>query len=173
MDKPKNIILGLTRTIATGNICKVIDCLQDQDCSVTVVLTEAAKKAAKIAILEKLTGNRVYCGLFDGPQSWDVEHISLAQKADLVLIAPLDKATVNKIACGICDDLLTCVVCATKAPVFIALETNENIYKNKITQGNIAKLKTLGYRFITPKNKKLTYVDVGVCCLTEVAELIK
>lgn len=143
MNKPKNVILGLTRNVAIDSICRIIDCLQDQGYFVTVVSAEAGQKTAKADMLEKLTGNKVYCGLFDEPQGWDVEHISLAQKADLVLIAPPDRAMVNKIACGICDDLLTCVVCATKAPVAFLGQTD------KAMRSDVEKLQSLGYKFIS------------------------
>jgi len=91
----------------------------------------------------------------------------------LILIAPATANIIAKIAAGTCDDLLTCIILATKAPVLIAPAMNENMYKNKITQENIAKLKRLGYRFIGPKEGRLACGDMGIGCLAEVEEIIK
>jgi phosphopantothenoylcysteine decarboxylase/phosphopantothenate--cysteine ligase len=111
--------------------------------------------------------------LFDSPESWEIEHISLADKADCVLVAPATANIIGKIASGISDDLLTCVICATKAPVLVAPAMNENMYKNKITQGNIEKLRSSGYKFIEPRKGKLACGKTGVGCLAEVEEIVR
>jgi phosphopantothenoylcysteine decarboxylase/phosphopantothenate--cysteine ligase len=99
--------------------------------------------------------------------------VSLAEKADLVLIAPATANIIGKIANGICDDLLTCIVCATQAPLLICPAMNENMYKNKIVQENIKKLKSFGYKFVEPKVGRLASGKVGVGCLAEVEDIAR
>lgn len=173
MAKKKNIILGVTASIAIYKACEIVRRLKEEDCSVTVVMTKEAEELIRPLVFQSLSGNKVYRGLFDDPQTWEIEHVSLAKQADLVLIAPATANIIGKIASGICDDLLTCIVCATKAPVLIAPAMNENMYGNKITQENIKKLKSLGYRFIEPRRGKLACGEMGVGCLAEVETIMK
>jgi phosphopantothenoylcysteine decarboxylase/phosphopantothenate--cysteine ligase len=127
----------------------------------------------KPILFQSLSGNKVYRGLFEMPETRDIEHISLAKKADLVLIAPATANIIGKLSCGICDDLLTCVVCATKSPVLLCPAMNENMYKNKIVQENIKKLKSYGYKFVEPKEGRLACGETGVGCLAEAETIIK
>jgi len=97
----------------------------------------------------------------------------LAQKADLILIAPATANIIAKLAAGICDDLLTCIICASKSKVLIAPAMNENMYNNKITQSNIAKLKSCGYKFIAPNKGLLACGAVGTGCLADAEEIVR
>lgn len=171
--KDARVILGVTASIAIYKVCDIIRRLKEGSCEVTVVMTEDAQELIRPVVFRALSGNQVYRGLFDEPASWEIEHVSLAAKADLVLIAPATANIIAKIASGICDDLLTCVVCATKAPVLICPAMNENMYLNKITQSNIAKLKTLGYRFVEPRKGRLACGAEGTGCLAEVETIVK
>ncbi|MBN2831649.1 MAG: hypothetical protein JXL82_05225 [Candidatus Omnitrophica bacterium] len=171
--KNKKIILGVTASIAIYKACDLVRRLKEEGFSVTVIQTKESEEMIKPVVFQSLSGNKVYRGLFDMPEAWEIEHISLAKQADLILIAPATANVIAKIASGICDDLLTCVVSATSAPVLIAPAMNENMYKNKITQENIAKLKNKGYMFIGPKKGKLACGDTGVGCLAEVEAIIK
>jgi len=168
-----NIILGVTASIAIYKACDIIRRLQDVGFSVTVVMTEEAQELIRPIVFESLSGNKVYKGgLFESPDNWEIEHVSLADKADLVLIAPATANSIAKINSGICDDLLTCVVSATKAPVLIAPAMNTNMYENKITQDNIKRLKSLGYKFVALKTGRLACGKTGTGCLAEVDEII-
>jgi len=169
----KNIILGVTASIAIYKACDLVRRLQDAGFSVTVVETKEAQELIRPIVFQSLSGNKVYCGLFDSPEAWEIEHVSLAEKADLILVAPATANIIGKTASGISDDLLTCIIAATKAPVLIAAAMNENMYKNKIIQANIQKLKSLGYKFIEPKVGKLACGKTGIGCLAEVEEIIK
>jgi len=169
----QNIILGVTASIAIYKACDIVRRLRGQGFSVTVVMTKEAEELIKPIVFQALSANKVYRALFDTPEAWEIEHVSLAEKAGAVLIAPATANIIGKISSGICDDLLTCVVCATKAPVLIAPAMNENMYENKITQGNIRKLKSLGYRFIEPRRGKLACGKMGVGCLAEVERIIQ
>ena len=171
--KVKNIILGVTASVAIYKACEIIRRLKDEGFSVTVIQTRESEELIKPILFESLSQNKAYRGLFDAPEAWEIEHISLAKKADLILIAPATANIIAKIACGICDDLLSCVICASKAPVLIAPAMNEQMYKNKITQGNIKKLKSLGYKFIGPQEGKLACGDQGVGCLAETREILQ
>ncbi|MDI6758283.1 MAG: flavoprotein [Candidatus Omnitrophota bacterium] len=171
--KEKNIILGVSASIAIYKACDIVRRLKDEGFCVSVVMTREAEELVKPLLFRSLSQNKVYCGLFDPPQSWEIEHITLADKADCVLIAPATANVIAKIASGIADDLLTCIVLAAKAPVLFAPAMNENMYLNKITQVNIQKLKSLGYKFIAPKKGKFACGKTGVGCLAEVETIIK
>ena len=173
MTREKNIILGVTASIAIYKACEIVRRLREEAFSVSVVMTKEAEGLIKPIVFQGLSGNKVYRGLFEELEGWEIGHVSLAEKADLVLVAPATANIIAKIASGICDNLLTCVICATKAPVLIAPAMNENMYKNKITQGNIKKLKSLGYKFIEPRVGRLACGKVGVGCLAEVETIIK
>ena len=173
MAKGKNIILGVTASIAIYKACDILRRLQKEGLSVSVVMTTEAKELINPIVFQSLCENKVYVGLFEAPQPWEIDHISLAERADLVLVAPATANIIGKIAGGICDDLLSCVICATKAPVLICPAMNENMYKNKITQANIGKLKALGYRFIEPKKGRLACGKIGIGCLAEVETIVK
>ncbi|MDP2044410.1 MAG: flavoprotein [Candidatus Omnitrophota bacterium] len=170
----KNIILGVTASIAIYKSCELIRRLKQCGFTVTVVMTREAEELIKPIVFQSLSGRRVYqAGIFDQPDTCKIEHISLGEKANLILIAPATANIIAKIAGGICDDLLTCTVCASKAKVLIAPAMNENMYNNKITQGNIEKLKSSGYKFISPKIGKLACGDVGMGCLAEVETIVE
>ena len=173
MTKQKNIILGVTASIAIYKACDIVRRLKDENLSVNVVMTKEAGELIKPIVFSSLSGNKVYSGLFDTPETWEIEHVSLAEASDLVLVAPATANIIGKIACGVCDDLLTCIICATKAPVLIAPAMNENMYKNKIVQGNIEKLKSLGYRFVEPRRGELACGKLGIGCLAEVDAIVK
>jgi len=173
MAKKNQIILGVSASIAIYKACDIIRRLKEKGFSVTVILTKEAQEFIKPILFESLSGNKAYVGMFDEPETWDIEHVSLAEKADLVLIAPATANIIAKIACGISDDLVACIVCATKAPVLICPAMNENMYLNKITQENIKKLKALGYKFVEPRKGRLACGKMGLGCLAEVERIVK
>ena len=173
MAKTKNIILGVTASIAVYKACEIVRRLKGDGFLVTVVITPEAEELIRPIVFQALSGNKVYRGLFDDPTAWDIEHVSLAEKADLVLVAPATANIIGKIASGVSDCLLTCVICATKAPVLICPAMNEGMYTNKITPENIKKLESLGYKFVQPVKGRLACGKVGVGCLAEVDTIIK
>ena len=175
MEKPrKNIILGVTASIAIYKACELIRKFKECGFTVKVVMTKEAEELIKPIVFASLSGNRVCrAGIFDEPDTWRIEHVSLAEEADLILIAPATANIIAKFAAGICDDLLTCTVCASKTRVLIAPAMNENMYNNKITQSNIAKLKSCGYKFIAPRKGVLACGKVGLGCLAEPEDIVK
>lgn len=174
MAKNKEIILGVTAGIAIYKSCDIVRRLKEQGLSVTVVMTPQAQELIRPIVFQSLSGNKTYGGeLFSDAGAWEIEHVSLAEKADLILVAPATANIIGKIASGICDDLLTCVICATAAPVLIAPAMNERMYKNKITQGNIEKLKSAGYKFVGPVQGRLACGKMGIGCLAGIEDIVK
>jgi len=173
MRDKKNIILGVSASIAIYKACDILRKLTNCGYNVTVVMTAEAEELIRPIVFQSLSGNKVYRGnLFVTPESWEIEHIALADKADLILVAPATANILAKVACGISDDILSCAICATKAPVLFAPAMNENMFNNKITQANIAKLKSFGYQFIAPNRGKLACGKVGVGCLAAVEDIL-
>ncbi len=144
----KNILLGVTGGIAAYKSANAVSILKKKGYDVKVIMTENATKIISALTLETLSKNRVYVDMWDRNPHYEVGHISLAEWADIVLIAPATYNVIGKIANGIADDMLTTVVSATKKPVFFALAMNVNMYNNPILQKNISKLKSYGYKFI-------------------------
>lgn len=169
----KEIILGVTASIAGYRACDIIRDLKEEGYNVNVIMTGDAKEFIAPLSLAALSRNKVYSEMFSDPSAWDIEHISLADKADLILVAPATANIIGKIACGLCDDLLTCTVLAAKAPVLIAPAMNTNMYEHKITRENIAKLKKIGYHFIGPEKGKLATGKIGIGRLSAVKDIVK
>lgn len=169
----KSVVLGVTASVAIYKACDIIRRLRERNMRVSVVMTKEAEELIKPILFASLSNNKVYRGLFEDPDFWQIEHVSLAKSAELVLIAPATANIIGKIAGGICDDLLTCIVCATKQPVLICPAMNDTMYNNPIVQDNIKKLKNLGYKFIEPKVGKLACGDTGIGCLAEVETIVK
>lgn len=148
--KDKNILIGVTGGIACYKICDVINHLKREGANVDIIMTENATKFITPLTLETLSKSRVVVDMFHEKNHVDVEHISLARKADIVLIAPATANIIGKLANGIADDMLSTTVMATKSPVLIAPAMNNGMYENGIVQDNIKKLKKYGYHFIDP-----------------------
>ncbi|OGX24483.1 MAG: hypothetical protein A3J51_05520 [Omnitrophica WOR_2 bacterium RIFCSPHIGHO2_02_FULL_45_21] len=169
----KEIILGVSASIAAYKACEIIRSLKEEGFEVTVIMTEEAKEFITPLTLAGLSRHKVYSRIFSDPQDWEIEHISLADKADLILIAPATANIIAKLACGLGDDLLSSCVLAAKAPVLIAPAMNFNMFKHKITQENIAKLKSVGYKFIGPEKGKLADGRVGIGHLALVEDIVQ
>lgn len=144
----KNILLGVTGGIAAYKSANIVSLLKKKGYNVKVIMTKNATEIITPLTLETLSRERVYVSMWDKTPHFEVEHISLAQWADVVLIAPATYNIVGKIANGIADDMLSTVISATKSPVFFALAMNVNMYENPILIENIGKLKKYNYNFI-------------------------
>ncbi|MBO7156853.1 MAG: bifunctional phosphopantothenoylcysteine decarboxylase/phosphopantothenate--cysteine ligase CoaBC [Clostridia bacterium] len=157
----KTVILGVSGGIAIYKSCEIVSRLVKLGYDVRVVMTQNATEFVTPLTFETLSNNKVVTTTFDKNREFEVEHISYAKLASAFVIAPATANVIAKLAEGICDDMLTTTVCATKAPVFICPAMNTNMYLNPVTQGNIAKLKDLGYHFIEPTEGRLACGDVG------------
>ena len=150
MKNMKNILVGVTGGIAAYKSVGIVSLLKKKGYNVKVVMTENATKIIGPLTLETLSRNRIYVDMWDSNPHYEVEHISLADWADMVLIAPATYNIIGKVANGIADDMLTTILSAVsvRKPVFFALAMNVNMYENPILKENIDKLKSFGYRFI-------------------------
>ncbi len=169
----KNILLGVTASIAAYKACDIINRLKETGFDVTVCVTKDALQFITPLTLQTLSGNKVFCEMFEASADYNPVHISLAKKTDLLLIAPATADCISKIAAGICDDILNCAVVSTKAPILIAPAMNENMHRNKIVQANIKKLKQLGFKFIGPKKGKLVCGTEGTGHIADVVQIVK
>lgn len=161
MFKNKNILIGITGGISAYKVCDIISSLKYKGANIDVIMTNNATKFITPLTLETLSKNKVYISMFDTDYEKEVKHIALAQKADLVLIAPCSANIIGKLASGIGDDMLTTTLIATKAPIVIAPAMNDNMYSNLIVKDNIEKLKRFGYKFIEPATGNLACGYVG------------
>ncbi len=146
----KTILLGVTGSIAAYKSPAILRKLKSLGADVIVAMTKAGTELITPLTFKALSGNPVLVEMFEPATEWQIEHVILAQKVDLVLIAPATANIMGKIASGIADDMVSLTVMATKAPVVIAPAMNVNMYENPIVQGNIEKLERLGYTFIEP-----------------------
>ncbi|MCK8818215.1 bifunctional phosphopantothenoylcysteine decarboxylase/phosphopantothenate--cysteine ligase CoaBC [Natroniella sulfidigena] len=150
MLKNKTIVVGITGGIAAYKAVEVVSRLKKLGANVHVIMTEAATKFVQPLTFRSLSHNPVIVDMFGEPQSWDVEHISLAEKADMFLVVPATANLIGKVANGIADDMLSTTIMATTAKVVFSPAMNVNMYQNSIVQKNILSLKEEGYRFIEP-----------------------
>jgi len=161
MLKDKTVVIGVSGGIAVYKTLDVISRLRKLGVNVNVIMTKSATEFVTPLSFQSLSQNYVVCDMFEDPKTWDVEHISLAKRADVFLIVPATANVIGKIANGIADDMLTTTVMATKAKVLIAPAMNTNMYANPILQKNISTLKELGYNFVEPESGRLACGDTG------------
>jgi len=155
MIKNKTVILGVTGSIAAYKAADLASKLTQDGAKVITIMTASAQEFVKPLTFKRVTSQPVITGMFDrdsGAEDW---HISLADQADVVAIAPATANIIAKLAAGIADDILTCTVLATKAPVLISPAMHSNMYENQITQENINKLKARGMTFVGPAEGRL------------------
>ena len=167
------VILGVTGSIAAYKACDIISGLRKISVDVQVVLTKEAAEFVTPLTLQTLSRNKVRSDMFELPEEWNPVHTSLAEKAGLVLIAPATANVIGKLAAGICDDLLTCLVFATKAPVLIAPAMHSQMYKHEVVRENIEKLKKLGYKFIGPVKGMLACGCEGLGHIADTKDIVK
>lgn len=173
MLKDKNIILGVTGGIAAYKCVDLVSRLRKQGTDVHVILTKGAQNFVTETAMREISGNPVVTSMWQEIQQYDVEHIALAQLADVVLVAPATANVIAKCACGMADDMLTTTLLATKAPVFFAPAMNTNMYENAITQQNLHTLQERGCHIIDPTAGHLACGTSGVGRMPEPQELVE
>ena len=157
----KTIVLGVTGSIAAYKIAGLASMLVKQHANVHVIMTKNACNFINPITFETLTKHKCLVDTFDRNFEFSVKHVSLAQAADVFLIAPASANVIGKIANGICDDMLTTTVCATRKPVLISPAMNTGMFENPIVQDNLKKLARFGYHIIQPAVGRLACGDVG------------
>ena len=168
MKKPC-VVLGVTGGIAVYKACELLRLLQKRGIDVFVVMTQNACRFVAPLTFETLSGHPVAVDTFDRPQTWEVEHIALAKRADLFLIAPATANIMGKMACGIVDDMLSTTVMATRAPVLVAPAMNTGMWENAAVQQNVKTLRARGIEIVAPVSGHLACGDSGAGKLEDVA----
>ena len=157
----KNVVLAVSGSIAAYKIANLASMLKKRNADITVLMTKNATNFINPITFETLTGNKCLIDTFDRNFQYSVEHVALAKKADVVLVAPASANVIGKIACGIADDMLTTTVMACKCKKIIAPAMNTQMYENPIVQDNIRRLKEFDYEVITPDSGYLACGDIG------------
>lgn len=161
MLKGKNIVLGVTGSIAAYKIANLASMLVKLHANVTVLMTKNATNFINPITFETLTGNKCLIDTFDRNFQYSVEHVAVAQKTDVVLIAPASANVIGKMANGIADDMLTTTIMACKCKIMLAPAMNTSMYENPIVQDNIEKLRKFHYEIIDPDSGYLACGDTG------------
>lgn len=172
MPSDQNIVLGVCGGIAAYKSVEIVSRLRKAGCSVHVIMTRSATEFVTPLTFREISGNPVVTDMWEEPKTWNVQHIALASRADVFLIAPATANVIGKIANGIADDMLTTTVMATKAPVLLAPAMNTNMYQNPITQQNLTKLSGLGYHIIEPATGLLACGIEGPGRLPEPVDIV-
>ena len=159
--KNKCVVLGVTGGIAVYKALDICSMLRKNEVEVKVIMTKSATEFVAPLTFQSISQNLVTTDMFIEPKAFEIQHISLAKKADVFLVAPATANIIGKVANGIADDMLSTTILATKASVIFAPAMNTNMYNNPIVQQNIAKLKSLGYQFIEPASGRLACGDEG------------
>ncbi|MGI6595432.1 MAG: flavoprotein [Candidatus Ratteibacteria bacterium] len=167
----KNIVVGVCGSIAAYKSVEIVRELKKKDWDVQVLLTRKAAHFITPLTLSVLSGRPVYTEMFDA-EHFREDHISVANFAEVILIAPATANIIGKIASGISDDILTCAVCAFKGPVVLAPAMNDKMWLNPITQENVEKLQRHGYRIVPPQKGLLASGEEGVGRLADIEKII-
>ena len=157
----KTVILGVSGSIAAYKTAYLASALRKQHADVHVLMTKNAENFINPITFETLTGNKCLIDTFDRNFQFEVEHISLAKKADVVMVAPASANVIGKLACGIADDMLTTTLLACRCKKILAPAMNTNMYINPVVQDNLRRLEGYGYEVITPASGYLACGDTG------------
>ena len=168
----KRVVLGVTGGIAAYKVADLARKLTQDGATVDVIMTDAAMEFITPLTFRSLTNRPVVTSMFQLASEFSVEHVALAEAADIVVIAPATANTIAKIAAGIADDMLTCTVLATEAPVVVAPAMNVNMWQNPVTGENVAKLQARGFTIIGPEYGKLATGIMGMGRLVEISEIL-
>jgi len=168
---PATVLLGVTGSIAAYKAADITSRLVKGGCDVHVIMTRAATDFVAPLTFQTLSRNPVTLSVFDEKESWHPGHIALADRADLLLVAPATANILAKLACGIADDALTSIALATVAPLLIAPAMNGKMWLHPATTENVARLKARGARFIGPAEGLLACGYEGLGRLWEPAEI--
>lgn len=172
MLKGKTIALGVTGGIAVYKAADLVSRLKKLNANVEVIMTKGAREFVTPLTFQTMSGNVVHKDMFSEISNYDVEHISLAQKSDVILIAPATANTIGKIANGIADNLLTTIAMASTSKLIFAPAMNTKMYENPIVQENMEKLKGLGHKFIQPGVGLLACGDYGAGKMAEPQDIV-
>jgi phosphopantothenoylcysteine decarboxylase/phosphopantothenate--cysteine ligase len=170
--KDKTVVLGVTGSIAAYKAVELASQLTQAGAQVDVIMTDAATEFMTPLTFRNITGRPVVTKMFELASEYSVEHVALAEAADIVVIAPATADIIARIAAGMADDMVSCTVLATKAPVILAPAMHAAMYQNQVTQDNLAKLKARGFIIVGPDYGRLASGGVGLGRLVDVNEIM-
>lgn len=169
----KNIVVGICGGISAYKVVDVVSRLNKLNATVSVIMTENATKFVAPLTFRAISHQPVITDMFADPEAWDTGHISLAQKADLFVVAPATANLLGKVAAGVADDMLTTTIMATAAPVLFVPAMNTGMYENPIVQENIKKLREHGYFVMDPDAGSMACGTTGMGRLPEPARIVE
>lgn len=172
MLKGRKVVVGVTGGIAAYKTCTIVSRLVQKGAEVDVIMTKNATEFVSPLTFESLSGRPVVTDMFRRDKPWEIEHVSLAQKAELIVIAPATANMIGKIAGGICDDMLSTTVMATRAPLMLAPAMNTGMYENPIFMSNLKKLEAAGAIIVDSGTGHLACGDEGKGRMAEPEEII-
>lgn len=167
------VAVGVTGGIASYKSCEIVSRLVKLGAKVKVIMTKNATEFVRPLTFEVLSNNPVVSDMWDRKSEWEVEHVSIANEADLFIVAPATANVIGKVASGIADDMLTTTLMATKSPVLVCPAMNTGMYENPIVQENIKKLQSLGYRFVDSEEGRLACGVTGKGRLADPETIVK
>ena len=168
----KTVILGITGSIAAYKAADIASKLTQAGAEVRVVMTESAARFITPLTLSSITGRPVVTGMWELASEFSIEHVALAEAADVVVIAPATAHIIAHLAAGIADDMLSCTVLATSVPIILAPAMDVNMFKNPVTQENLAKLKARGFIIVGPGYGRLASDKIGLGRLAEISQIL-
>lgn len=172
MVKDKTVVLGVTGSIAAYKAVELASKLTQAGAKVDVVMTKCATEFVTPLTFRSITHRPVATDMFANPDEYDIEHIALAERAEVVVIAPATADIMAKLAAGIADDMLCCTVLATKAPIVLAPAMNVHMWENAITQENLTKLRNRGFKIVEPGYGALACGETGKGRLADVEDIL-
>jgi phosphopantothenoylcysteine decarboxylase/phosphopantothenate--cysteine ligase len=171
--KDKTVVLGVSGSIAAYKAAELASQLAQAGAKVDVIMTRAAREFITPLTFRSITGRPVVTDMFELNSEYSVEHVALAEAADVVVIAPATADIIARIAAGMADDMVSCTVLATKAPIIMAPAMHTAMYENQITQENLSKLKARGFVIVGPDYGRLASRGVGLGRLVDVNEILE
>jgi phosphopantothenoylcysteine decarboxylase/phosphopantothenate--cysteine ligase len=172
MIRDKTVLLGVTGSIAAYKAVDLASKLTQAGANVDVVMTRCATEFVTPLSFTSITHRPAVTDMFEAPDDFEIEHIALAERANVVVIAPATANIIAKLAAGIADDMLTCTVLATRAPVILAPAMNVNMWENRITQENLTRLRARGFKMVEPVTGPLACGSQGKGRLADVEDIL-
>lgn len=169
----KKIVLGITGSIAAYKACELISLFRKKGYAVRCVMSQDAKRFITPLTLETLSGEKVVSKMFSRREEHSPVHISIAEEADVILVAPATADVISKVASGICDGILECVICSSDCPVIFAPAMNDRMYRNPVIQDKINYLKEKGYGFVGPVEGHLACGTEGIGHIAPLEKIIE
>ncbi|MEI7435706.1 MAG: flavoprotein [bacterium] len=167
MSAAKQIVFGVTGSIAAYKAAELVRLMVRRGWEVQVILTEAAQKFVGELTFRSLSRHPVLTGMFDNSDAWQPEHIAIAERADVLVVAPCTARTIARLAHGLADDLLSCTYLSVRVPVVVAPAMNERMWTHPATQANLAVLRARGVHVVEPGDGDLACGKAGLGRLAE------